>query len=256
MQNARTYKSNWRFRTVSTLLIACFFASFPIHAQRFTYLGVGMSLYTADMKPGLNFLFTKAPYSLNGGAYDVTLRQEINEFLSLETGISAHNFEYNYLFNKEIYMHIGAFPVHKIPLKAELEVDVFRDRIAAYASFGYQFCIPFDTGNHGMTSYSSVSGIEGSVGVEWNYIPDRWFYSLYQVGAGLRFRLVDALLFELELGYGFSLNDLIKATFTYLDQTGEEIIYMHKEGLNYWYMQFGFSYPIQKVMQGIKNIIE
>jgi len=236
--------------------MACLSASHPVSAQRYTYFGGGISLFSSSMSTGPVSPLTNASFGIDGGAYDVTLRQEINGFLSLETGISAHNLEYEYLFNNEIYVHLGAFPVHKIPLKAELEVDVFRDRIAAYASFGYQFCIPFDNGSYSYTSYSAVGENMESVGVEWTYIQDRWFYSLYQVGAGLRFRLVDALLFELELGYGFSLKNMIKATFTYLDQTGEEIIYIHKDGLNYWYMQFGFSYPIQRVMQGIKTMIE
>jgi len=256
MQKKYSDRPNSRFLEVSLFCMVCLSASHLVSAQPYTYFGGGISLFSSSMFTGPVSPLTKASFGIDGGAYDVTLRQEINGFLSLETGISAHNLEYDYLFNNDIYVHIGAFPVHKIPLKAELEVDVLRDRIAAFASFGYQFCIPFDNSSRRYTSYSAVGENMESVGVEWNYNPDRWFYSLYQVGTGLRFRLVDALLFELELGYGFSLKNMINATLTYLGQTGEEIIYIHKDGLNYWYMQFGFSYPIQRIVQGIKTIME
>ncbi|MEN8231045.1 MAG: hypothetical protein ABFS38_23015, partial [Bacteroidota bacterium] len=248
-------RGSLKYGMLSASLLTIQFNSQPAMAQRYTYVGVGMSLYAANISLGADPFLTKASYVIDGGAYDVTVRQEINHFLSIETGISAHNFEHDYIFNDEVHVHSGAFPVHKIPLKAELEVDLFRDRIAAYGSFGYQFCIRMNY-NSGRGAYYSYAAIGGSVDVEWDYISDGPFYSLYQVGAGTRFRLVDALLFEMEIGYGFSLKDMVTTTITYKDRTGEENVLIHKEGLNYWYLQGGFSYPVQRVVQIMRDLLK
>lgn len=255
MKTANSLRGNLKYGMLSAFLftIQCIFQ--PIIAQRYTYVGGGMSLYTANISLGSDPFLTKAPDVLNGGAYDVTVRQEINHFLSIESGISAHNIEHFYLFKDEIHMTSGGFKVHKIPLKAELEVDLFRDRIAGYATFGYQFCIRMDYDNRS-TVYSSVAANGASMDVEWDYISDGLFYSLYQVGAGLRFRLVESLLYEMEFGYGFSLKDMVRTTFTYKDQTGEENILIYQEGLNYWYLQGGFSYPVQRVVEIMHDVLK
>ena len=57
----------------------------------------------------------------------------------------------------------------KIPLKADFEVDVFRSRITAYASFGYWFCMRMGNGSGRNTSYAPRLN-RGQLEVQWEYI--------------------------------------------------------------------------------------
>lgn len=241
-----------KVRMLAILFLFIIIFSLPLSAQNHTYVGVGIGLFSAHITSGDIPNIATVPYRLDGGAFNITIRQEINHFLSIETGISSHTLEHDYILDDVIYATIGRFHVHKIPLKIEMEVNLFKDRIAAYTSFGTHFCFPRDYHRGG--SYTAyIDSDEGSLDVDWEYITEDRYYSLYQVGAGSRFRLVDALLFEIELGYAISLKDMVESHFTYLDQSTIIQDITIKEGLNYWYLQGGISYPVQRIAQYIKK---
>jgi hypothetical protein len=235
-----------------TIIALISFFTFPSQAQRerrFNYFGGGMTLATTTMMDNSNIFALSKPFFLYGGGYDVTIRQEINDFLSLESGLNVFNFHMTYPFMGEYTEHWGLMS-HNIPLKAELEVDLLRDRIALYGSFGIQFNYADQTSYGWGTLYMNHVELE----YHKNYLPETRVYSRYIAGSGARFRLVDQLIFELELGFGFRVKDLLEYEFTYRDDSGTSTDFIIREPTDYWYISYGISYPIQRVMDGYRKV--
>lgn len=233
---------------LSAWICIWFYAPQTVNAQNYTYFGGGVTLHSATTPDDPNIFHITNPYLLDGGGYDVTIRQEINRFLSLETGISAFNYSQDFVYKGE-YIDLGGFVSHRVPLKVELEVDVVESRIALYASFGFHLCIPSQVYTGIRTMYLE----SGTMDMQEFYLSSQWYHSLYNTGIGSRFRIIDELIFELELGYAFRLSELIRYDFSYNGLSGEVSNFSYEETMDYWYLQFGISYPIQRVIQGVKH---
>jgi hypothetical protein len=182
------------------IILLIFLIILPSRAQtdrRFAYFGKGMILAAATALDDPN-IFHFCGYSFfNGGGYDVMIRQEVNDFLSIESGLNIFGFSmgYNYLDEKTEQSGLWS---HNIPLKAELEVDLLKDRIALYASFGLQF----NYADHTSFGWRTLYMDNGELDQHKYYLPKSRIYSRYLVGSGARFCIVDQLIFELELGMG------------------------------------------------------
>lgn len=220
-----------------------------ISAQRYTYLGAGIGLisskYQLDENPSI-----RSPTTINGGYYDIYLRQVLTKFLSAEIGYSWRNYDSEYLLPGDSYAlpHVGLW-AHLIPINLDVGVDVYRNRLSLYASFGYHICIQQYTGSG--TSYSFNSNGD-SIIVDWDYIADSEHKSVFTIGVGTRFRAIDELIVEFEFGYAFGFEDQREYWFTYWNDTGEIQHLSTTFSGNYWRIKFGTSYPIQRVIELLK----
>ena len=232
-----------RIHFIVTLAFACTILS----AQRNTYLGGGIGLISARFQVEKSLWLIQSESFIDGGSYDAYLRQEITRFLSVEVGYSWRNYDFEYKLSEDqsIYNHEG-FWAHQIPINIDLEVDVLKDRISAYATFGYLVCVKQATGQN---NYTQISQNGDSLMIEWNYIAESDHASQFSIGFGSRFRLFDEFLLDLEIGNVFSLKDLRDYKFTFKDQLGNTQSQTNTFRGDYWYLKIRFSYPIQRAVE-------
>ena len=227
-------------------IITLAFACISISAQRYTYLGGGIGLISARFQVNESLWLLHSESFIDGGSYDAYLRQEITKFLSFELGYSWRNYDFEYeLFEDQSIYSSEGFWAHQIPINIDVEVDVLKDRISAYATFGYLICIKQATGQN--DTYISQGG--DSLMIEWNYIAESDQASQFTVGFGSRFRLFDEFLLDLEIGNAFSLKDLREYKFTFKDQLGNTQFKTNTFRGDYWYFKIRFSYPIQRAVE-------
>lgn len=217
-----------------------------LSAQNYTYLGaeLGFSTYrsqNANYPTNINF----GLYNGSGSIIGFHLRRELSKMLSIETGYSSNTYGDYYLPNV-------AFESHQIPLKGNLNINVYRDRISTFASFGYLFCIEesLSSGSFGIWN-SEGDGIV----VDWSYISESKYNSLFVASSGCRFRLLDELLIEMELGYAFGLKAIREYKLTFWDTSGiSGSSHLTGKG-NYYYFKIGLSYPIQRASKLLEKVI-
>lgn len=219
-----------------------------LNAQRYTYIGGGMNLNSAIHVSQFGPFDVSNIMELDGGSYDVSLRQEINDLVSLETGLSHHNFSNWFLINNQ-HIYLGSFESFRLPLKLELEVSLYKDRIIGYAGFGTHIChaSPWDTGGRSINHKN-----EGTLEFTREYTMDHLIYLMYSAGSGIRFRIVDQLLFELELGYTFRVKHLVNHYVTFTDLTGTSTDFLYQDKHNFFYLQGAITYPVQRIADGVR----
>ncbi len=233
-----------------TLSTALLFVLLGLSAQRYTYLGGEIGLISARLQLEDNPLGLKQDLLVDGGFYGLYLRQEFTRVISLQVGYSWNNYEHSYIFPGGHFAMTGGLYSHQIPISVDFDVNVYKDRISVYTSFGYLFSVKQAIG-WGSNSPCNLDG--DSLVLEWNYIAESEHSSRYNVGIGSRFRVVDEFLAELELGYVFGFNDLREYVFTYWDHSGNMQTQSATGQGNYWVLRFGFSYPIQKAIRLVKK---
>lgn len=237
---------------ISVLILTYLFTlSIPLFSQRYTYIGGGINLGASSQNSKFGDFNVTSSYVINDGGYDVTIRQEINRILSIETGLSSHIYSQEFILQGN-YIYLGGYFSHRIPLKFEFEVDLIEDRIKGYASLGTHFCLASRWYARGETTQYLDEGTLTRTSI---YNSDKIFFTMYNVGTGWRFRIVDQLLIELEFGYTFRTKDLISHNITLIDQAGVSN-FIYNDKANYGYIQFGISYPVQRIIQGLRWVIE
>jgi hypothetical protein len=174
-----------------------------------------------------------------------TLDKILQIFLSIEFGINAriYNPEFE-LPSGQVYGEGLGFFVHQLPINTEFETNVYKDRISAYGSIDYTLAYSQIVG-HSSGSAHSPDGL--STEYSWDYIAPFRLNSLFSMGFGSRFRLVDQLQFDLELNYVFGFQDIRAYHFDYFDLEGNSHPLEIKVKDAYWQFKFGFSYPIQSI---------
>jgi Outer membrane protein beta-barrel domain len=235
----------------ATLIIALIAgACINISAQRYTYLGGGIGLISARFQVDESLWLTPSPSLIDGGSYDAYLRQELTSFLSIEVGYSWRNYDFEYVFpNGAAIFSSEGFWAHQIPINIDMDVEFVKDRISGYGTFGYLICLKQATGQEDIyTTQDSESII-----VEWAYTADSDYASQFTVGFGSRFRLFDDFLLDLEIGNAFSLKSLREYKITYMDQLGNAQTKSENFHGNYWYMKIRFSYPLQRVVELVRE---
>lgn len=236
-----------------TFIIALLTASSSIFAQRFTYIGGGFGLISARFQNNESLWLTLSNSFIDGGSYDAFIRQEIVNFLSIEIGYSWRNYDFEYQIDDNLTATSSmGFWAHQIPVNIDVEVDVYKDFISAYATVGYLFCVIQGEGNS--KQYETQNG--GSLTVGWNNISSPGPSSQFTIGVGARFRLVDEFYVDTEIGNAFAVKDLREFKITYEDQSGNIKVYANPFQGNYWYFKIRISYPIQRIFQGVKKGIE
>ena len=218
-------------------------------AQRDTHVGVGAGLISSRYQLDEN-LSIRSPTTINGGSYDFVIRQEITKFLSAEIGYSWRGYDSEYLLPGDSYAYPNiSMWAHIIPIKLDIGVDVVRDRISLYGSFGYHICVQQYTGSGSQKSFNSEGD---SIILEWEYIAESEHNSLFTVGIGSRFRIVDQLHVDLELEYAFGFKEQRAYHFTYWDDAGEPQNISTTYNGNYWRCKLGISYPVQRVLEMLR----
>lgn len=183
----------------------------------------------------------------DGAIYGFYLRREVSKMLSFELGYSFRKY-FGYLGDHHVTA--GGFDSHQIPLKANLDIDVYKDRISLFASFGYLFCIEVSGGDGSFTQWNHQGE---SITIEWKSIPESKYHSLFSGSIGSRFRVFDELLLEMELGYTFGFEDLTEYNITYRDSSETVQTLSVKGKGEYWYLKVGISYPIQRACELIRK---
>lgn len=230
-------------RTVLTIL---FVLTFSIAAgQKYTYFGGGIGLISSRFQLNEN-LSIRSPTIINGGSYDVYLRQDMTDFLAIELGYSWRNYDSEFLLPGDSYAYpsVGLWS-HLIPINIDIGVDVLKDRISLFASFGYLICVKQYTGSGSNMPYNHNGD---SIIIQWDYIAESDHSSLFTIGIGTRVRILDELRFEVELGYAFGFKDQREYELTYWDQYGIPHVQNTTYKGEYWRLKFGLSYPIQRMI--------
>lgn len=227
--------------------IACgMLVTTSLEAQRYTYLSGRAGIYSTFIPE------VRTPFSIrdggveDGGSYNVSLRQEMGKYFSLELGYTACYFDPHVQVEERPPVDGGYFESDRFTLKTNFDVSVYKDRIAAYGTFGYIFSIE-DAGGISAVGLCNPSNVL----VEYTHLPGIRNESFLTTGAGVRFRLVHELLFEMELGYATSFDELYKLTVYYEDPGGIVHTHMIEEGKDHFYFSFGFSYPLQPVFRAM-----
>jgi hypothetical protein len=213
--------------------------------QRYTYLGGGIGIISSKFQLNEN-LSIRSPTIITGGSYDVYLRQDLTDFLAFELGYSWRNYASEYMLpgNSFAYPSVGLWS-HLIPINIDIRVDVLKDRISLYASFGYLISVKQYAGSGSIKSFNHKGD---SILVQWDYIAESDHSSHFTIGLGTRVRVFDELRFEVELGYAFGFKDQRKYEFTYWDQYGAPQVQNTTYKGEYWYLKIGLSYPIQRMI--------
>ncbi len=76
-----------------------------VYAQRYTYLGGGVGIISSKYQLNES-LSIRSPTTINGGSYDIYLRQDLTRFLAVEIGYSWRNYDSEYILPGDSY----AFP--------------------------------------------------------------------------------------------------------------------------------------------------
>ncbi len=238
-------------------LFRSFFLPFPflacgllvttsLEAQRYTYLSGGVGVHSTFI-PEVRMPFSVRDGGLeDGGSYNVSLRQQIGKCFSLELGYAAFHFDPAVQVAEGNLVQGGHFASDRFTLKTNVDVRVYKDRIAAYGTFGYIYSIE-DAG--GISSIGTCN--PSNVLVEYAHLSGTGNESFLSAGSGVRFRLVHELLFEMELGYATSFDEMYSLTVNYEDPAGIVHTYVIEEGKDHFYFRFGFSYPLQPVFRAM-----
>ena len=227
-----------------TLLILCLLTNGILFAQKYTYFQVQFGYSSTGLNMPENTPRIYNPWYSGGGTYEFHLRQEISSIVSLESGYSHRSYSQSFGLSKDHFQSIGQFNTHQIPLKGNLDVFLYKDFISLYASFGYMFNIEVSP---------SVSNIRTSfhqedfVKTEWILLPESKYRSSFLMNTGVRLRLFEELLFEIELGRAFGFRDVRIYNLSYLDNSNSLKTLTINDRCNYWYFKFGLSYPLQRV---------
>lgn len=234
------------------LVMILMLSALPLLSQHYTYIGGGMNLNSATSVQQFGPFEVSNVIELDGGSFDVSIRQEINDLISIETGLSHHNYSQLFLINDQ-YMSLGGFESFRLPVKLELEVPLYKDRIIGYTSFGTHICHAplWDIGGI-TTNYKN----EGILEMTNEYASGHLIFLMYSAGSGCRFRIVDQLLFEMEFGYTFRTKHLLNhyVTFTDLDENVSDFLYQDKH--NFFYLQGAITYPVQRIADGVRWVVE
>ncbi|MFW5820125.1 MAG: hypothetical protein ACOCWA_02455 [Bacteroidota bacterium] len=228
------------------LLLFLALAGYHLQAQDYTWFRAGIG-YTASKlyKVGGSAEFSNT-LEPSGAFYNFNLRKEISEMISIETGFMERGYHNNFSIDGDKYGSFGSFESYQIPLKIYLDLNLYRERILMFTSFGYTFCIEGHTGSGLVTSTS----IKDTVVLTASYstLPESKYHSLFSVSTGARIRIIEELLIELELGYAFGFEDLRRFEITYYDDSGVlNEIYGTDRG-RYWFLGIRLSYPLERVL--------
>ena len=217
-----------------------------LEAQRYTYLSGGVGIYSTFI-PEVGMPFSVRDGGLeDGGSYNVSLRQEMGKYFSLELGYIASYFDPHVQVEERPPVDGGYFESDRFTLKTNFDVRVYKDRIAAYGTFGYIFSIE-DAGGISAVGLCNPSNVL----VEYAHLSGTGNESFLSAGSGVRFRLVHELLFEMELGYATSFHEMYSLTVYYEDPGGIVSTHVIEVGKDHFYFRFGFSYPLQPVFRAM-----
>lgn len=227
-----------------SLLIITLLINGILFAQKDTYFQAHFGYSSTGLKIPFNTPKIYTQWYSGGCIYEFSLRKEISPILSIGTGYSNRSYSQSFgLSNNKFYSFAG-FETHQIPLKVNLDIDLFKDVISLYASYGYMFNIEYSSPYNDNISSTYT---EESFEIEFILIPESKYRSTFLMSTGARLRVFEELRFEIEGGRAFGLKDLRIYNFTYLDNSNSLETLTIKDKCNYWYFKFGFSYPMRRV---------
>ncbi len=228
------------------LIFIIVFAGNCLQAQNYNWFQAGFGYTTSkSCKVGGADGIYNTP-DPDGAFYNFLLRKDISQMTSIETGFMERGYMITLGVAGNNYVSFGASEAYQIPLKIFFDLNLYKDKIFMYTSFGYLFCIE---DNSGSGEVISTGFNTDSIAVAFRYLPGSKFHSLYTVSTGFRLRIVDELFLQLELGYAFGFEDIMEFEITYYDDSGVlKEISMTDRG-RYWFLGIGLSYPLERVLE-------
>ena len=228
-----------------------------LQAQRQTYIGAGLTLGSATNINNQN-IFNLSGDFLDLIIYNVTFRQEINQFLSISSGILAGTYLPWFEF-KDFSFQGAVMDIHTIPLEADLDIEAIRNKLDLFIMLGTQFCLESSSSLKGIVIQKKNGFI---LNFTVDYIYDQQIISninsfiTYHSGFGARLKLWRELHFETAIGFSSSIKPLLKYDISITDAYENTEFFSFYKPIDYWFMNFRFTYSIQDLMKGIRKLNE
>lgn len=232
------------------ILIACLLSTLPLSAQHYTYLSGSVGNLTSFGPEVTSPIRIRDGGWLDGSTKNLSLRQQFGRYFSLELGYSACFFSPMLQIEERRATSFGYMQSNRLSVKTNFDVKVYSDRISAYGAFAYIYSIE--------QQEISATGLcnPSNLLVENRLLPGMDRVSFLSAGAGARIRLMGELLFEIELGYATSFQEIYSLTVNYGDLEANPYVYELTEGKNHFYFRAGFAYPLQPVFRLLGKTVD
>lgn len=234
---------------IKTLLILL-----PIVAigQNKTYLGfeIGPKFEIYQYEDNGDALYTR-PFFFSP-VYGLTLGQELNKTLSLETGFYINDYGESYRIEGDWgYSSSNAFLAYQIPLRLKARLDLVRERLSLAGTVGYTLGFNNDFGSAGAgAAFSASSNGEYNDSTRTQHISNYSFnrvFGLIETGVALDYTMKNSLSLYLSANYLAGLNRMVELDVSYwINDEPEQTATVYSNG-NYYSIVFGVRYPISNL---------
>ena len=232
-----------QFTLIATLIISLLnFA----YGQNKTYLGfefsVANDLY--EITDTGDYLVTIPLIDGQGG---LTLRQELNRSIYVETGLIIKYYQEGFGFKTIPGYSSGSSEASVIiPLRFGLNLNLYKEKIYLVPVIGYSFGInpPYGYGISWGTQTSSTTTYD-FYSTE-NPDVSRYF-SLLQTGIGFEFAIAKALLFSISTNYYHGFNKTAQWNITYTVNNSDPMTGSTISKGEFWGVGAGIRYPISNL---------
>ena len=188
------------------MLTMSFLMSVAMTAQDQIYIGfeVGATKDIYEFSGNENHI---TPAQWHNATWGLTLRKDLNDFISLETGITWKSYYEGYTFHfltpviSGSSSHISnSYTSWQIPLRIRSKIHLSKDKVFLTPILGYQWCIASNNIPSVSTSQTSINDFMVSSSNTTTFDSERTF-SLLETGLGLEFRILKKAIFTASASY-------------------------------------------------------
>lgn len=181
--------------------------------------------------------------------YGLTIGQELNKILTVETGFYINDYGESYRINGDFgYSASNALVAYQIPLRLKARVNVIKDQVSIVPTIGYTFAI-----NNDFESSGSGAGFTTSMGAAFNDSTRtqhtstynlRRNYGLIEAGLALEYKLPQQMILYLSTNYLKGLHRVVEMEVRYwINDEPEQTATVFSNG-DYYSIAIGIKYPI------------
>lgn len=235
-------------KSTTIILLSILFSPFVTLAQKSTFIGVeiGPKYDIYDYTDNTDRLYTK-PFFYSP-AYGLTIGQELNKTITLETGIYFNDYGESYIIEGDIgYGATNAIFVTQIPLRLKANLQLLKDKLNLVGTVGYTFSFN-SSGGTGTGSFTSISPFNGDT-LNSSYTSNydlKSAYGLFETGLALELQFRNSSRLYLAANYLVGSSRVVESEVTYSynsepEQRGTVFSYG-----NYYSIVVGYKYPTSK----------
>lgn len=225
--------------------------SLTLFGQRDTYFGIEVAR-TNDIYEFTDEGNTIIPIPLKTGLWGITIRQEINNWFSIESGLIRKYYNEGFGFEPpspdigSIGFSSDAMNVWQIPLRLKTQLNIYKNKIFFATNIGFHYCLNSDYGKYswGEASFSYQTDTI-STNLSSTSLAKSFF--LLETGGGFEFKLFEKFLLAVSFNYMTGFKKALQLDFDYTVNT--EITgnaYAHSKG-EYWRLGLGLQYKISDI---------